>query len=192
VTPDLLSEWPREDTIDNINNVLEYVNPIGAVVRTVTINVNERCPLRCRHCSIGFSQAYLGSNRKLRPDEVRRLISAIDTKVYDMLLLAGGEPSLDVPVLRVAIDACKAAGLLSAIVTAPIWAAKESAAEKFLTRIAGVDLLILSYDRYHLEFLDVAHYDVAVRTAVRRGTRVHLHITHSADENPREPSEPVG
>jgi hypothetical protein len=86
----------------------------------------------------------------------------------------------------VAIDACKTHGLLSAIVTAPVWASKPEAADRFLDRIGGLDVLILSYDRYHLEFLDIACYETAVRAAAGRRIDVFLHVTHSNEAEMEE------
>jgi hypothetical protein len=105
-------------------------------------------------------------------------IGTIDPKLYDMVLLAGGEPSLEIPLIRVAIDACKRSGLLSAIVTAPVWAPKPSAAEHFLDRISGLDILILSYDSYHLEFLEVAHYERAILAAAKRSLLTVLQVCY--------------
>jgi hypothetical protein len=47
-------------------------------------------------------------------------------------------------------------------------------------------VLILSYDRYHLEFLDVAHYETAVRAAVRYKVAVNLHIVHTSEDEPED------
>jgi organic radical activating enzyme len=172
--------------MEAISNALAHVDTIGLALRTATLNVNRRCPLRCRHCSVGFSEHRPVDNRKVSLDEIEHIVGALDPSVYDMLLLAGGEPSLDVPLLRKSIDSCRARGLLSAIVTAPIWATKQSTAERFISQIAGLDLLILSYDRYHLEFLDAANYETAVKAAVKGKIAVNLHISHVGDDEPEE------
>src|SRR5207253_2894387 len=122
---------------------------------------NNRCPLRCRHCSVGFSDQYKGNDQRIDADELIDLITAIDPGIYDMVLFAGGEPSLEVALLRIGIAACKTRFLRSAIVTAPIWAVNEEAAKRFVDSVPGLNQIILSYDKYHLEFLKVAHYEMA-------------------------------
>jgi len=109
------------------------------------------------------------------------IILAINSKVYGMVAFAGGEPSLDPALLRVGIAACKVMGLLSAIITAPVWAATRSAAERFLDSVTGLNQVILSYDRYHLEFLTVAHYETAACAAIQRGLIVTLHICYTEE-----------
>jgi organic radical activating enzyme len=167
--------------MDLFEKLFTCVDPIGTTLRSVTLKVNNRCPLQCRHCSVGFSDEYAGDDHRVRAEYLVDTIAAIDPLVYDMILLAGGEPSLDPPLLRVAIDACKERPLLSAIVTAPIWAPKSETADRFINRILGLDVLILSYDRYHLEFLDVGHYERAIYAAAQRGIQVVLHICYARE-----------
>ena len=156
-------------------------NPLKSGLRVVGIKLNNRCPLRCRHCSVGFSNEYRGNNYRISADELRDIIAAIDPRIYTMVSFSGGEPSLEPSLLRVGIDACKAKGLSSVIVTAPIWAANPSAADQFLDSVRGLDHLVMSYDRYHLEFLKVAHYETAARAAASRGIFASFHITYSAE-----------
>lgn len=150
-------------------------------MRTVSININERCPLRCRHCSLGFSETNHGGATKWTAQDLTSVIGHVDPALYDMILLAGGEPSLDPDLIRVGVDAARRAGLLSSIVSAPIWAARPSAAERFLAKVEGLDFLILSYDHYHLEFLTHDHYLHAAAEALRRGIRVVFQIAYTDD-----------
>jgi organic radical activating enzyme len=157
------------------------VDAIGSRLRSVTININNRCPLRCRHCSIGFSSAFSGDDRRISIANLREAIAAVDPLFYDMILLAGGEPSLEIALLRVAIDTCKDAGLLSAIVTAPVWAPTSSATDRFLERVQGIDVIILSYDNYHLDFLTLEHYERAIRAAADRHILAVLQVCYTSD-----------
>ena len=146
-------------TGDNLPNI------VGSTMRSVTVNLNNRCPLRCRHCSMGYSEGYGGDQSRISSDDLLRIISSINPEFYDMVLLAGGEPSLDVHLVAEAIAACKSRQLLCAIVTAPIWASSTERAERFLDQVKGLDILILSFDLYHLEYLRRDYYERAIRLA---------------------------
>jgi organic radical activating enzyme len=151
-------------------------------MRVVTVIINERCPLKCRHCSIGFSETNKGSGYRISPDALVHIIRGIDTSIYDLVLFAGGEPSLDPPLIRLGIDTCKAAGLGAAMVTAPVWASTDASTKRMLDKVSGLSRLILSYDYYHLEFLKYSQYENAAREAAARGMLVDLHITYSKED----------
>jgi hypothetical protein len=146
-------------------------------MRSVTVNINCRCPLKCRHCSLGFSDSFHGNKTELSPADLESLIRSVDSRVYRMVLLAGGEPSLSPALIRTAIKACKNSGLLAAIVTAPIWARTASAAKTFLAGVAGLDFIILSYDRFHLEFLTFDNFVIAAKESFARGMFVGVEVS---------------
>jgi MoaA/NifB/PqqE/SkfB family radical SAM enzyme len=149
--------------------------------RVVIIKINDRCPLHCRHCSLGFSEDYKGNAYRMSEEVLADTIAQIDPAVYGVVLFTGGEPSLEPALLRVGIMACKFQGLLSALSTAPVWAASRSSAERFLDNIPGLDVMMLSYDQYHLEFLPVGHYETAVRVARGRGLMLGVNVCYTDD-----------
>lgn len=151
-------------------------------MRTVTININNRCPLRCRHCSLGFSSEFQGVDGAMSAEGLRRVIQSIDRRIYDLVLMAGGEPSLHPEVVRAGIPATCEAGLQSAIVTAPIWAKSPGAAAAFLGPLEGLAMLILSYDDYHLEFLRFAYYRNAALEALQRGMRLVFQVAYTRED----------
>lgn len=171
-----------------METMLDRLQPrshVGQPVRSVTIGINNRCPLRCRHCSVGFSNEQPGDKSTISAESLISAISAIDTNVYSRICFAGGEPSLDIALLNTGIEAARKAGLQTAVITAPIWARTSAASERFLDQIPGLDLLILSYDLYHLEFLDLSAYEHAVRASSSRGVTTDLHITYTHDDELR-------
>jgi hypothetical protein len=143
-------------------------------MRTVTILLNYRCPFKCRHCSQGFSDSYRGTPEALKPAALKAIIRGIDPSVYKVGLLAGGEPSLNPELAALGIKECARAGLTSALITAPVWAASPDAAGRFLDKMAGLNLLILSYDQFHLDFLSLLHYKNAAMKAMERGIHVEI------------------
>ncbi len=152
-------------------------------MRSVTININNRCPLRCRHCSVGFSETYHGRRLPTDAGTIDRIISSVDAQMYGLVILAGGEPSLNPDLIRAGIASARRRSLLISIVTAPIWAKTREAAKRFFDSIGTLDWLLLSYDVYHLEFLTNDHYYNAAAEAIARGSRVAFNVAHNgADE----------
>lgn len=150
--------------------------------RFVTIMINETCPLRCRHCSVGFGEAFTGTNWEMSTDDLRGLVSAIDPGIYDHVLFAGGEPSVSRKLLQVGVEAAHANHLQAGMVSAPIWARDLAAARRFLESVP-VDWLTLSFDDYHLEFLKVQHYENAIAAARERGIVLAVNACYA---NPAE------
>jgi pyruvate-formate lyase-activating enzyme len=150
-------------------------------MRVVTIIINERCPLRCRHCSLGFSESNRGNSYRISSDDLVRMIESVDPAVYEMVLFAGGEPSLDPALVKTGVETCKRMGLVSAMVSAPVWAATEVSAKRLLDKVGNLVHLILSYDYYHLDFLKLSHYEIAAREAASRGILVDLHLTYTTE-----------
>lgn len=161
-------------------------------LRTVTVNLNRRCPLSCAHCSLGFSEQNRGDRWRLERGQLERVVQSVDPDVYRILLMAGGEPSLELRLVAAGVRACARAGLLSGVVTAPIWARTLDRARGFVDAAAGLDMLVLSYDRYHLEQIDHEHYHNAVAAAAARGVSVVIHMTCSGAKEERRLTESLG
>jgi hypothetical protein len=134
---------------------------------------------------VGFSKSYHGTTNDLPEETLATVIRSIDKRTYTMVLMAGGEPSLSPALIRVGIRLCREMELLSAIVSAPIWAASPQKAADFLDTITGLSMLILSYDTYHLEFLKWEHYRNAALAALSRSMRIVFQIafTHEEERN---------
>lgn len=150
-------------------------------IRTLTININKRCPLSCAHCSVGFSDTYRGDAWKMGAEELRGVIAAVDPEVYGLVLFAGGEPSLNPELVRAGVEACRARGVRSAVVTAPVWARDFDTASRFTRLTEGLDVVILSYDRFHLEFLTFEHYRVAAAVSMAAGRTVVFQVAYESE-----------
>ena len=156
--------------------------------RTMTLILNDRCPLRCAHCALGYSENNIGSGRVMDETTVEELICGLDPDVYTMVVLAGGEPALVPKLVSKAVNACRKTGIDSALTTAPFWARTTDLGRMFLDRISQPNFVILSFDKYHLDFITVSHYENAVAAAYERGIRVALNICYSTASE-REASE---
>jgi hypothetical protein len=154
--------------------------------RTITLILNDRCPLRCAHCSLGYSEDNIGSGQIMSGDKIEQLIIALDPSVYTMVVLAGGEPALVPKLVSRAVDACSKVGIYSALTTAPFWAQTAQTACNFLDRISRPTFIILSFDKYHLEFITLAHYENALAAALEREICVALNICFSTAADKKE------
>ena len=154
--------------------------------RSLAVIINDRCPLRCRHCVEGYSKGYNGTNVQPTEEELRSLIRLVNTEIYDMVGFAGGEPSLVPNLLAAGIEECRHCSIQSVINTAPIWARTLDDAQCFLDKLPDFDFLVLSYDRYHLEFLSVDHYENALNVALERGAKVVINLCYSLPEERTE------
>jgi len=151
----------------------------GLVGRFITLKINNRCPLRCRHCSLFESGEPPEHEFLLSEAQLRSQIEAIDPAVYAVVVFVGGEPSLSVNSLRLGIDLCCERKLKSAIVSAPVWASSLSNANRFLDQVHGLNLLHLSFDLYHLEFLKASFYENALEAAAARGLPVAMLVCYA-------------
>ena len=154
--------------------------------RCLSVIINDRCPLHCRHCSVGYTEGYNGTNVKPTEKELRSVIRAVNNEIYDIVGFIGGEPSLVPNLLATGINECHSCKILSSITTAPIWARTLDGARRFLAKLPDFDFLVLSYDRYHLEFLNVNHYENALNAALERGIKVVINLCYSLPEERTE------
>ena len=157
------------------------MSPHSLDPRTVTLILNDRCPLRCAHCSLGYSTSYHGSGQTMQQSTIRRVIASLDRAIYNMVVLAGGEPSLLPHLITTAVQACREANIDSALTTAPVWSYTAEAAERFLNGISQPDFMILSLDVHHLEALKLEHYATAIMAATSRGIYVVLNVCFSSE-----------
>ena len=151
--------------------------------RTLTLLLNDRCPLRCAHCSAGFSTQDRGSNQVMDKETMRRILMSLDPKRYQMVVLAGGEPALVPDLVSAAVDACREAGIWSALSTGPYWANTLATARRFLASISQPDFLILSFDKYHLDFISIDHYINAVTAALELNIHAAVNICYTSAED---------
>jgi Radical SAM superfamily/4Fe-4S single cluster domain len=147
--------------------------------RALGIILNDRCGLSCKHCSLGYDGNYRGTGWKIEESELRKVIREIDPNRYQGVIMAGGEPALAPELLLAGIEACREKHISSAVVTAPIWARTAKSASDFFRRMHGLDIVMLSYDVFHLEFITVDHYLNAIIEAHAAGVFVFVNLCYA-------------
>lgn len=156
--------------------------------RIVTLKINDSCPLRCRHCSLGYGIQPPTGLAAWTPEQLDEVMRGIDAIVYDGVSFAGGEPSLSPHLLRTGIQIAGERNLLTGMVTAPIWAKTLDRACRFLDELP-FDFIVLSYDKYHLEFLSPDHYENAIRAAQENGASVSMNCCYATEEDRQQLTE---
>ncbi len=151
--------------------------------KSLILIVNDVCPLRCEHCSVGYSSRFSGSSKQVDVSRLKETLGSIDTNVYSRIILAGGEPSRSPDLLEAVIDACHDFGLQVAVTTAPVWAKSPAAATRFLEKIRRIDSVILSLDRFHLNHLDLQFYKHAIAACGAMDIDVNVHVSFSCSED---------
>lgn len=156
---------------------------LSGLNRTLSLIVTTKCPLRCAHCPIGiYGEPPDVPLPKLNESDVVNAIRAAKKFGYEAVNFVGGEPMLALDLVTKGYEECRAQGLSAIMVTAPVWASTLELARKKLSRLAGFDLLLLSYDKYHLEFLQVKHYENAIEAARELNINVTMNVCYTLPE----------
>lgn len=101
------------------------------------------------------------------------------------VLFTGGEPMLREPLVLRLVRSARKAGMKTALATNGFWAKSLPAARSKLKALqrAGLDLVTLSYDRYHAEFQGPQPGLNLARAAEEIGMPLNMSITRVADDS---------
>src|SRR5438045_4043050 len=144
--------------------------------------LTRRCNISCGHCSVESGPRVRG-----QPADVS--LSSVVTQLADAgvraVLFTGGEPMLREPLVLRLVRSAKKAGMKTALATNGFWAKSLPAARSKLKALqrAGLDLVSLSYDRYHAEFQQPQPARNLARAAEQTGMPLTMSITSTADES---------
>jgi organic radical activating enzyme len=149
--------------------------------KSAAILLNDRCPLKCAHCSIGYSASYSGTSAVVGESELIELIDALVSDGFDTIAFAGGEPAITPRLLRTGLKAAHERSVRSVLITAPVWAKSLAIAERFVSSLPHLDTVALSFDRPHLKFLTLDHYTNAVTAVQGAEAVVAFNICYSTE-----------
>jgi hypothetical protein len=138
--------------------------------RLVYIRPTQVCPARCRHCS-ARAEPGLGDTPSLE-----RLApwvqSVLAVPGVEWIGIEGGEPFAALPQLRFVLRAARDRGVSTSVVTNAYWAADERRAGKTLDALPRIQLLIVSADEFHEEFIPLRRIVHLLRAARGRVDRL--------------------
>jgi hypothetical protein len=147
----------------------------------VYISITQKCPIRCRHCFVESSPT---RTERVSQGEFPQWIDGILAgRSVDVVLFSGGEPFSNPSVLRYGLSACQNSSVNTIVGTSAFWATSVDVASSFLKRYPGIDLLFISTDIYHEEFVPLDHLRNAVDACEANGISVAFQIVDDAPED---------
>jgi hypothetical protein len=123
---------------------------MSKAVNPLAVTVGTKCNIRCRHCLVDKD---LGADA-ISKDEIQLVVSEINKYSPDTILLTGGEPTLfieEIQQIISGIDSSLSPKLK--LITNAHFAETTAAAVKVLRSIKGLAGVIVSYDKFHAEFV---------------------------------------
>ena len=145
------------------------------------------CNIECRHCGILSSPRNRDRMSLEFAERCIREAAELDPKPTT-IAFTGGEPFLFLPELERLIEVCNEVGLPTRVVTNGFWGLNPSSGRKILhrLRLAGLDALNFSADKYHLEFLPALVLRQAIAIAREVG---YVAIVNFVVNEPGDPAE---
>ena len=148
---------------------------------------SRRCNIECRHCGIESGPR---NRSRMTLDFARDVIqqaAALPTKVRT-ISFTGGEPFIYPKELEELLDLANGSGLSTRVVTNGFWGRRRATGTELLhrMRLAGLDTINFSADRYHLEFLEAAFLRQAIDIAFEVGFVPIVNMTINAEGDPVE------
>src|SRR5262245_25676362 len=117
----------------------------------VALMLTRRCNMTCSHCSVAS-----GPQIKEEPQEAILLgyLRELTAAGVRSVQLTGGEPMLREQLVLRLLRKCQKLGLSSVLSTNGFWGSTMRDARQRIKALRrnGLDLLTVSYDRYHAEF----------------------------------------
>lgn len=158
------------------------------------IMYSHTCNIACRHCGIMSGPRNHARMPLALAERYIREAAGLDEPPAT-LVFTGGEPFVFLRELEHLLALCNRLGLATRVVTNGFWARNEARGRRILNRLrlAGLDSINFSADKYHLEFLDPAVLRRAIAIAQDAGFVVIINYVFSKPGDPvREFSEMYG
>ncbi|MFZ8812006.1 MAG: radical SAM/SPASM domain-containing protein [Pyrobaculum sp.] len=150
-------------------------------VTSIVFLYTYKCNFKCRHCSIGSGPQH---NSVLPINYVDKAIrEASEVASIQVIAFSGGEPTLFPKHLEFGIRLSSELGLIPRLVTNAWWARSLEVARRYVKkwRELGLEELNISFDDFHLEYLQLfgGEQNVvnAVKAALEEGLRVAISVT---------------
>jgi len=147
------------------------------------------CNARCDHC---ITEAGPQVRRKMTLADARAVVASVArTPHLNGLVFTGGESFIHRNELLELVRDCTAAGLTSEVVTNGFWATSRGAARAAIApfRAAGLGMLRLSIDRFHLPYVAPQRVQTALLALADEG--YERHVTCVVDECTRVDGAPT-
>lgn len=143
--------------------------------------LTERCTAACRHCALSAGP---GGRPAAAPSTVARWVRSVgEAPTTQAIGITGGEPFLERAALDAALGAAHDAGLRTTVFTNACWATSPEAACEALAQLPHIDLLEISADVFHEEFVPLGNVRRAAEAALDAGTGVWFQVAEVEAES---------
>jgi pyruvate-formate lyase-activating enzyme len=154
------------------------------IPQSLSFLVTYKCNFQCDHCSVSAGPEH---QQVIAAEHMRRVIEeAYALPSIRVVVFTGGEPTLYPDLLQAGINLAHEKGFVTRLVTNAWWAKTPEKAYHFLQnlRAAGLDELNVSFDDFHLPYLEAFGGEQNVVNAVRAATALGMTVLVGAVLHP--------
>ena len=146
----------------------------------VGLNLTYRCNAECRHC---FFESSPSRTEVMSRQTARRAINEALSLGAEWISFSGGEPFLEYDLLKELIAVSSGMGLKTEVVSNGSWGQTREEAQLILKPLieSGLDVLNLSIDDFHSEFIPFASVMNAYWAAIDLGLKIVLMVSTGKD-----------
>lgn len=138
------------------------------------LTITHKCNLNCRHCCVNKNLVQqINAERDNILEWIRQIALSQDKAGVSFV---GGEPFLCLDDLVEYVKCATENNLQSSVITNGYWAKTAEAAEKVLDRLPGLGFVIVSSDKYHLEFVDEKTVCNVIDACLKRNIVVQVNV----------------
>lgn len=141
----------------------------------VYVSPTLRCNVACRHC---VANEDIEDVIDVGRDQLLDWIEQIAESGIKSIRFVGGEPFLVLPDLVIWIKRIKELGMESTVVTNGFWGRTKESARKVLDQLSELDNLIISSDKFHLEFIGADIVKNVIEVGLQYGKNIIMNITY--------------
>jgi pyruvate-formate lyase-activating enzyme len=146
------------------------------IPQSLAFLLTYKCNFLCDHCSVSAGPE---CREALAADHLRRVMEeAYVLPSIRVVVFTGGEPTLYPELLKTGISLAHEEGFVTRLVTNAWWARTPEKAHHFAQnlRAAGLDELNISFDDFHLPYLEAFGGEQNVVNAVRAATALGMTV----------------
>jgi len=159
------------------NSSVPFLSSLG-------LSLTARCPIVCPHCIVEA-----GPHRKeeMSIEHVRDWLgqaAAYRHGHIQSVVITGGEPFYNLPLLRAVLEFAAAVRLVSIVITNAFWATSPSVAVDTLRGLPEVRMLTVSTDVYHQHFIPIQYAKNALCAARDLGLGYNAAVCFERETDP--------
>ncbi|MGE3512417.1 MAG: radical SAM protein, partial [Vicinamibacterales bacterium] len=148
---------------------------------SLSVMLTRRCNMTCGHCSVESAPGIRGEPTE---DELLEWVRASAAAGLRAIRLTGGEPMLRPAIVLNLLRECRRLGLSTSMTSNGFWGRTRAQARKQVRALlrAGLDSLVVSYDRYHAEFMGPEPVQHITNAAEALGLPLRITLVRGTDE----------